>query len=156
MAKFYTSYFYQVRFMKPYQLPCSIAVWDPKWFHNFEGSDSTFFDKNGVLNGVKAEMFVPGSWCCDLCRGPETCHQIPESCEFLTVYRQQLDGLDADEVFHIFDVLSEKMMQVLHVNQPVEFILLFHETPDNPCSERRVVQEWFREHGVEISEWCRR
>ena len=34
-----------------------------------------------------------------------------------------------------------------------EIVFLFHEAPDNPCSERWVVQQWFRANGYEISEW---
>ena len=30
--KIYISYFYAVRFFKPYQIPMSTAVWDPKWW----------------------------------------------------------------------------------------------------------------------------
>lgn len=31
--KFYISYFYAVRFMKPNTVALSTAMWDPKWFH---------------------------------------------------------------------------------------------------------------------------
>lgn len=31
--KIYTSYFYMVRFMKPYMIPLSTAKFDPAWFH---------------------------------------------------------------------------------------------------------------------------
>lgn len=33
--KFYTSYFYKLRFFTPNMLPFSTAKWDPKWYHNF-------------------------------------------------------------------------------------------------------------------------
>ena len=56
----YTSYFYQVRFMKPYHIPLSTAVWDPKWFHANRGQDYHFKDKNGVYNGLRAPVFAPG------------------------------------------------------------------------------------------------
>ena len=30
--EFYTSYFYKIRFMKPYMIPLSTAVFNPKWY----------------------------------------------------------------------------------------------------------------------------
>ena len=32
--KFYISYFYAVRFMKPNTVALSTAMWDPKWFYD--------------------------------------------------------------------------------------------------------------------------
>ena len=32
-------------------------------------------------------------------------------------------------------------------------MLLVHEAPQNPCSERRVIQEWFADHGITVKEW---
>ncbi len=153
MLKIYTSYFYQVRFMKPYHIPCSTALWDPKWFHGFQGSEHIFRDKNGVLNGLRAEMFAPGPWCSDLCRGPEMCNQKPDSCGFLRAYRSQFADLDIAEVMSLFEGLAGKMKEYLGLDREPEFILLFHEAPNNPCSERVVVQEWFKANGVLVEEW---
>ena len=69
----YISYFYNVRFLKPDQVPVSTAVWDPKWFHDFKGQSHKFFDKRGVLNGLRAESLHPDHTCDSLCRGLEAC-----------------------------------------------------------------------------------
>ena len=45
--KIMTSYFYQIRFFKPYMIPLSTAKWDPKWFHRNQGQNYQFKDKNG-------------------------------------------------------------------------------------------------------------
>lgn len=56
--KFYISYFYAVRFMKPNTVALSTAMWDPKWFYDKYQGD-VYLDKRGVLNGLRAEPFVP-------------------------------------------------------------------------------------------------
>lgn len=32
-------------------------------------------------------------------------------------------------------------------------MLLVHEAPNNPCSERKSIQDWFMAHGKEVKEW---
>jgi hypothetical protein len=32
-------------------------------------------------------------------------------------------------------------------------VLIVHEATNNPCSERRVIQEWFRDNGYPIEEF---
>jgi hypothetical protein len=36
--------------------------------------------------------------------------------------------------------------------EPV-YILLVHEAYDNPCSERWIIQQYFKEHGYNIKEF---
>ena len=57
------SYFYQIRFFKPYMIPVSTAVSDPQWYHNFQDKNYIFLDKRGVANGFR----------CELLHGDETC-----------------------------------------------------------------------------------
>ena len=45
------SYFYQIRFFKPYMIPVSTAHWDPAWYHDWAGAAHVFVDKRGVING---------------------------------------------------------------------------------------------------------
>lgn len=153
-----TSYFYHVRNLWPNQIPVSTAVWDPKWFHNFKGQDEIFFDKRGVINGVRAEFFAPDETCRDLCMGRERCFADPSSCAFLMRYSKQLDGLDFTKVVRAFNNIAEGMCGIFRDNgiciqsADIEFVLLFHETPDNVCSERGVVQTWFARNGMTITE----
>lgn len=53
--KFYISYFYAVRFMKPNTVALSTAMWDPKWFYNKHQGD-VYLDKRGVLNGLRLSL----------------------------------------------------------------------------------------------------
>ena len=143
----YTSYFYQVRFMKPYMIPLSTAKFDPKWYYNFQKQGYVWKDKNGVYNGLRAPVFAPGPLCEGLCRGQETCETgSPQSCLFLKTYRYQLDQLDYNDVISRCERLGNYV-------QSLENFAQDHEAPQNPCSERRVIQEWFAAHGKKVVEW---
>ena len=142
--KIYTSYFYQVRFFPSNLIPLSTAIWDPKWFHDFKGQSHIFIDGNGVLNGLRCPQLVPGPICHDECRGPENCAiKSPYRCDFLRHYREQLDKINISEFLSHLEELTDGM----------DIAFLFHEAPNNPCSERRVVQEWLRDNGMEVKEW---
>ena len=148
----YTSYFYQVRFMKPYMIPISTAKWGPAWFKQ----GHPWKDKNGVWNGLYAPMFAPGPMCDNLCRGPETCETMsPRSCLFLKAYRYQLDQLDYNNIITRSENLGNYIKSLEHFSQEPVIIYLVHEAPNNSCSERRVIQEWFAANGKEVVEWNR-
>ena len=146
----YTSYFYQVRFMKPYMIPLSTAIWGPKWFKQ----GKPWKDKNGVWNGLKADVFAPGPMCEGLCRGPETCEtRSPQKCLFLNTYRYQLDLLDFNDVVARCERIGNYIKSLENFSEEPVIMLLVHEAPQNPCSERRVIQEWFAANGKEVKEW---
>lgn len=83
--KLFTSYFYQVRFFRPYQIPISTALTDPKWFHDWKELTHYFGDKRGVINGLRAESLHPGQECNGLCHG-YPCSYHPNTCGFLEAY----------------------------------------------------------------------
>lgn len=150
--KFYTSYFYKIRFMKPYQIPFSTAIWNPKFFSR---GGQPFFDKNGVINGLRVMPLVPGPLCENDCRGPENCQsKDPKSCSFLKHYRQQLDELDVSAVTNRCEEIARQIQQDIGFIEEPEIIFIVYETPKNPCSERRVIQEWLHDNGVECEEWA--
>ena len=149
-----TSYFYQIRNMKPNYIPLSTAVWDPKWFHQNKGQDYQWKDKNGVWNGLRAEPFAPGPLCEGLCNGPETCKtKDSHSCEFLQMYYVQLRKLDISNILMRMSILAKQVKEAEGFTEEPIIVLIFHETPTNPCSERWMVQKWFKENGIEIEEF---
>ena len=153
--KFYTSYFYQLRFFPPNAIPLSTAVWDPKWYFNFQKQGHVWKDKRSVYNGLRAGPLVPGAQCEGLCHGSEGCDAKPNYCRFLQAYKRQLDGLDFAEIVDRAERLAKKIQNKEGFLEEPIIILLFHETPTNPCSERWPVQKWFHDNGVEISEWTK-
>lgn len=154
MSKILTSYFYQIRFFKPWHIPFSTAVWDPHWFHDFKDQNHNFIDKNGVLNGLRNKDFRPGKECESLCRGPGPCDvKDPYQCEFLKVYARQLRQLDADKIEKYFKETCSSIATKMNLTQEPQPILIVHEAPSNSCSERIVIQQVLREKGFECSEW---
>lgn len=140
--------------MKPYHIPLSTAVWDPKWFYNFHRQGYVWKDKNGVYNGLRAPVFAPGPLCEGLCRGKETCETgSPQTCLFLRTYRYQLDQLDFSDVVKRCERLGNYIQSLENFTEESVIILLVHEAPQNPCSERRVIQEWFAANGKKVVEW---
>lgn len=151
--KIYTSYFYQIRFFKPNMLPLSTAIWDPKWYHQFQGADNKFVDKNGVINGMRAEPFKPGPTCEDKCRGPENCPtKDPMACSFLDCYFNQLMQLPIESVKARLQCLGEAAREVNHYQGEPIFVFIVHEAIGNPCSERGAIQRYFTENGITCSE----
>ena len=149
--KFYTSYFYMIRFFKPNQIPVSTAVSPPKWY-TINGNQ--YYDKRRVLNGLTAKPFVPDERCRDLCRGAENCStKDPNSCQFLQKYYEQLCELDFNSIMQRFKNLANAYEERNFLEEEIEFVLIFHETPKNPCSERWMVQKWFKENGIDIKEF---
>jgi hypothetical protein len=151
--KIFTSYFYQVRFFQKNDIPLSTAMWDPKWYHANKGQNYQFLDKRGVLNGLRAEPFVPGISCDGLCHGSTMCISDPHICGFLREYSRQLQSLDINDIIARMEVLAKRVQQVNgYIGEP-HICLLFHEAPNNPCSERVPVQKWFQDNGIPICEW---
>lgn len=140
--------------MKPYMIPLSTACFDPRWYYNGKKQGTVWVDKNGVYNGLRAPVFAPGLLCEGLCRGPETCiTKDPRTCLFLKTYRYQLDQLDFNETVVRCERLGNYVKSLSKFSEEPVIILIVHEAPQNSCSERRVIQEWFAANGKPISEW---
>lgn len=153
MIKFYTSYFYKLRFFEPSDIPISTALWDPKWYHDFQGKDYIFVDKRGVINGLRAEFLAPGNSCDGLCQGVKDCAYTPDSCDFLSAYTRQLHTLNFNKVIEVCEATARRVQDYIVSEREPSIILMFHEKPDTLCSERIPVQRWFSENGVNITEW---
>lgn len=153
LDRVYTSYFYKIRFFKPYMLPLSTAISDPKWFHLNKYKDYMYLDKNGVLNGCRMELLHPDSTCSNLCRGPEACDvKNPTMCSFIRNYEKQLDKIKFQSFMSMLEatLITYKEYMKLDV-EPIP-VFIVHEAPYNPCSERASIQKWFTKNGVPCSE----
>jgi len=160
MIKVYTSYFYQIRNMRPEDLAFSTALGDPAWYHDFTNDKQyKFIDKRGVLNGLRAEPFCPRL---ELrpeaqCRGTTGCphllSNLPWYCDFLLEYEKKLKLLDPQEIEQRFLRVGESWQNFNNKEMDITYILLVHEAPNNPCSERVMLQRWLKENGFGGEEW---
>ena len=153
--KVYTSYFYKIRFFKPNMIPISTALWDPKWYHQNQDQSHWFIDKNGVINGLRAEEFAPGQ----VARAVSDCgscdHTNSNNCAFLRAYEHQLNQLDIDNIMTRIENLCAAVRPVVGYTGEAIPVFIVHEAPDNPCSERAAIQNYFRSHGIDCEEWQR-
>ena len=137
IMKIAISYFYQIRFFKPWMIPVSTACWDPAWFHQWSGPNFTFLDKRNVVNGLRCEELHPGPLCEGLCRGRDSCEDgNPNKCAFLQRAAASLSSLK----------------QQLNLDREPLLVLMVYETPNNPCSERQILLKYFNSHGIECEE----
>lgn len=135
--KIYTSYWAQVRNFPTNLVGLNTTVWPPKY--RPLGTDTRGVT---VLN---CKPLVPNKSCEYLCRGScEPPH--PQDCAFLQTYYMQLNKLNFDEFYSYMQELSA------HYNN-CDFAFIVFEPPSRACSERGPIQQWFKEHGVEIEEW---
>ena len=151
--KIFTSYFYQIRFFKPYMIPLSTAVWDPKWYYNFKKQGHVYVDRNGVINGLRIQPLMPGSSCDGLCRGLEVCEiKEPTQCEFLKKYYEQLTAIDFNQFMYNLSTHIEKLCKMQWIENEPFAVFIVHEAPNKACSERCMIQKWFTDNGVAIQE----
>ena len=151
--KFALGYFYQVRFFTPNMIPVSTALSDPKWYHQNKSSDFTFLDKNNVINGLRCQELAPGPLCQGLCFGKNSNGCERSSCEFLKVYRMQLEAtFDIQSFLQRCDQAAKKLKELNgYLGEPI-IVLLVHEAPNNPCSERKPLLDFFNSHGIKMEE----
>lgn len=147
------SYFYQIRFFRPYMIPFSTAIWDPKWYHAFKGQTHNFVDKNGVLNGLRFVDFAPRMSIDGECNGRDNCTiNNPSKCAFLSNYRKQIEAVDPDEIRNYFETWTTQIKARLGFSEDPMVVFIVHEAPDNKCSEREVLLTSLPKMGIPIEE----
>ena len=144
--KWSITYFYNLTFMKPNQLPLSTAMWPPKFFSKTSRKSIAHLDDKGVVLGLTIHELVPQQQCECPCEKKDWQH-----CDFLRQYYQQLSRLDFKNVIASWENLAKKLSE-LTMNKIDEIILLVYEKPDNPCSERTILKKWFAEHDIRLNE----
>ncbi|MCM1324386.1 MAG: hypothetical protein NC218_09505 [Acetobacter sp.] len=151
-VKIYTSYFYQLRFFPKHYIPISTAIFDPKWFHDNKGPNYVFKDKRGVYNGIRCNPLHPGPLCTGLCNGTRGCLSLPGDCLFLQAYRVQLNAINFPQFMQGLEALVNRVCEKENFTEELVVVFLVYETPDNPCSERQPLLDWFQSHGIDAKE----
>lgn len=151
--KIATSYFAQIRNFKRNMIPISTACYDPKWFHADKGFHYRFYDKRGILNGLRCKDLAPGDSCNNLCRGIINCAEGPETCRFLKTYREQLSKISPDAFkSYCQQVVTAYSKDTGIPEDGLILVFLVFEKFDQPCSERIPLLEFFRSCGFDADE----
>ena len=152
--KIRTSYFYQIRNFKRNMIPISTAVWDPQWYHNFTGDYShLFYDRRNILNGLRLESIIEQGKHSN--HGPEICpceNKDYNTCSFLSNYRKNLENIDFKKMIVDMQNFANKYKEKEKIKDEIILVLIVYETPNNPCSERKPLQDYFTSHGWECKE----
>lgn len=137
--KISTSYFAKASLFKPWQIPVSIASLDPPWFHfGGELGRPAWIDPAGRMFGSRLESLVPVKTCPGIL-APLSCSFDPASCGFLRDYAEQLEKLDLEAACLELAEICFSAAEALQLSRKPEAVLLVHEAPSCPCSQRFLV-----------------
>ena len=73
----------------------------------------------------------------------------------MTAYRNYLDTVDINYLLSEFKRIAEDVKKINNYEGEPEIILLVYETPDNPCSERQPLIDYFEKHEIKIEEYVK-
>ena len=152
--KIRTSYFYQIRNFNRNMIPVSTALWDPAWFHANQGENHIFYDARKIINGIRIKPIINAGYKCGQ-QEPVPCpcqEKNYYNCSFLSNYRKNLEDINFDEMIADMRNLAEKYAKDNNIEEEIIIALIVHEAPDNNCSERVPLQEYFTSHGWECKE----
>lgn len=138
----FITYFYNYRFLKPNQVVFSTAMYPPKWF----SEKGIIVDNNYVVRGLSCDDVVPRVHADCPCKVKK-----PSQCEFVKAYKEQLNSIDFDRFIDTYEDTARRITDVIGEHNP-QIVLLVFEKPDNPCSERWALMEWFEKHGQLLDE----
>ena len=139
--KIATSYFYQIRNFLPNFIPVSTCLSDPQWYR--PGDKEYYIDKRGVVCGLRYEPLIVqgmGHHSCP-CEHPSNSPYCPTMVE----YRELLETVDFDKMIKAFKFCCNKF-------NCDTIVLMVYEAPNNLCSERWPLQNYFKSHGYDCEE----
>ena len=136
----YTSYFYQIRNFKKNMIPVSTCVSDPAWYCPPQGKEY-YIDKRGIVCGLRYEPLIVQLQGIHIC--PCESKANAPYCPTMVEYRQLLDKLvDKEKTLKAFEYCANKFARPFDDEEPI-IVLMVYEAPNNPCSERWALQEFF-------------
>lgn len=141
MIKIYTSYFYMIRYFTPNIIPVSTALSDPAWYRPPEGQEY-YIDKRGIICGLRYEPLIVQRMghCICPCEDREI---VQGNCPTMIEYRQLLETfVDKEKTLKAFEYCANKFKRPFDEKEPI-ICLMVYEAPNNPCSERWALQEFF-------------
>lgn len=134
-----------VRHFKANQIGVSTAVWNPKYW-------TYGLNKNSSVTGISEKVLSPALvelYCCKECPYKK---DLP-NCPFLAAYRNYLDTVDINYLLSEFNRIAAEVKQINSYEGEPEIILLVYEAPNNPCSERQSLIDYFKKHGIKLEEY---
>lgn len=144
-----TSYFYQIRNFTPNLIPVSICITDPDWYRPPRGKEY-YIDKRGIICGLRYEPLIVQKNIIYNCPC-ENKQLLQGQCDFMKQYKDLLNTVNFEKVIKAFNYCI-KLFSLPFDDKETVIVLMLYETPNNPCSERLIIQEYFNNHGIECKE----
>ena len=139
MINIATSYFYQIRNFTPNMIPVSTAISDPIWYRPPQGQEY-YRDKRGVINGLRYEPLIVQQYGNHICPCEEKINT--PYCPTMIEYRQLLEKfVNKERTLKAFEYCINKLARPFD-DEPI-IVLMVYEAPNNLCSERWALQEFF-------------
>lgn len=152
--KIRTSYFYQIRHFKKNMIPISTCLFDPDWFHNFtQDYNYIFYDNRHILNGLRLETIIEQGRHSN--HGPDICpceSKNYQTCSFLKQYRDNLENINFNNMVQDMQKFANNYKENENIDEEIILVLIVYEAPNNHCSERYALQDYFTSHGIECFE----
>ena len=143
------SYFYQIRNFPKNYIPMSTCLIDPAWYHNNQGENYIYKDKRGILNGLRLQPIIVHNWEC----GCPCEEKNPQTCNFLKEYRQLLNTVDFEKMYTGIKNFADRYQKENNIKEEIIMTLIVYEAPNNPCSERQALIDYFLSKGIELQEF---
>ena len=67
-------------------------------------------------------------------------------------YREQLEKINFKELLKDMNNFADKYKEMKNLKEEPILVLIVYETPQNPCSERSVLIDYFNSKGIECRE----
>ena len=137
------------RYFKANQIGVSTAVWKPKYWSYGQ-------NKYGSVTGIEEKSLSP-SYIEQFCSRECGYKELLPHCPFIKAYAGYLNTIDFNNyLLPEFERIAEDVRKINNFEGEPEIILLVYETPDNPCSERGSLVEYFKMHGIIVEEYQKR
>lgn len=88
-----------------------------------------------------------------MCR--KNCPFDTHNCLFKSLYALQLKNTSIYKILSDLEDIKETYRKLAKIKdyENIDMCFMVYEQPTNPCSEREVVKNYFKESGIEIKEW---
>lgn len=127
-------------------IPVSTALSDPEWYCP-PLEREWYVDKRGIICGLRYEPLIVQRYGTKACMGlRQQCPFYTEGyqCECMQEYEQLLFSLvDKFKTLEAFRTCAYKMANKFCFEKEPIIVLMVHEAPSNPCSEREALQLFF-------------
>ena len=156
--QWFCSYFQQIRNIKdPSYIFLDTSIWAPKWLDPSNGTKQYINEYNQLI-GIKLDelLLTEDEIPEEMCSG-QPCPYIEKHpyCQFLKAYYKHLQKIGFNNLLQEINRIAEDVRKITHYEGEPKIVLLVHEKPDNPCSERGPLVRFFKENGIILREWSK-